>query len=171
MSSLAMEISVEKEYMNDIQRVKQIMSYINPEVCIECNKCVGSCTAASVYESFRPSRIIKYVSLGMISHLIAGKDIWLCVQCLKCVDVCKMDVKPAEIIILLRNLAVKYYGFPSHSWKRLIESVQKIGSMSEETEQFAWRRTPVKRKDVGLSTLNLLSREKLKVLLQIGEEI
>ncbi len=168
--ALAQEIIKEDKYIAELEKLREISLQIDPNVCLQCNKCVGSCTTAQVY-TFRPARIMRYVALGMISHLIAGKEIWLCVQCLRCVDLCKMNVKPAEVIILLRNLATKFHELPTASWKRLIESVMKIGSMSEEVEQFAWKKTPVKRKDIGLAPLKFLPGEKLKMLLQIGEEI
>lgn len=156
-----------------LRMLRELVLKVQPEVCQQCHKCVAACAAARAYESYRPSKIVRLAGLGLLTQLISGEDIWRCTQCLACVDLCPQEVKPAQLVVALRNVAVSVSKrLPSTSWQRLIRSVTRLGAMSEETHVFTRDGRAVRRRDIGLHELRLAPKEEILALLEgLGEEV
>ncbi|MHA1727111.1 MAG: 4Fe-4S dicluster domain-containing protein [Promethearchaeota archaeon] len=74
--------------------------------CIECGKCVGSCTAARVSD-FNIREIVKNV-INKDDSVLRGDNIWKCFLCNQCEMICpKKDMNLPELIQRLREIAIQ----------------------------------------------------------------
>jgi len=73
--------------------------------CFQCGACVGDCPTARYSERFNPRLIMLKCIMGHADELL-GEDsvIWECTNCYNCLERCPQDVRPAEVIIALKNL-------------------------------------------------------------------
>ncbi|MFC1917586.1 (Fe-S)-binding protein [Chloroflexota bacterium] len=67
------------------------------ELCYQCGLCTGSCPW-NLVRSFLPRKLIHEAQLGLVDF--DEEDMWLCVSCRACVQVCPRGV---EIIDIMRS--------------------------------------------------------------------
>jgi len=75
--------------------------------CFSCGACSGICPVSQAIPDFDPRKIIHMVRLGLEERLLSSDLLWYCSGCKSCVFVCPQDVKFAEIMGCLANLALK----------------------------------------------------------------
>jgi heterodisulfide reductase subunit C len=75
--------------------------------CFSCGTCTASCPVAEVAEEYDPRKIIRMALLGMRRQVLASDTIWLCSRCYTCYARCPQNVKFADVMEVLRKLAVK----------------------------------------------------------------
>lgn len=101
------------------------------EVCDQCGKCPSACPVAWHMEEFNPRRLIAKVSLGRIDELLKSDTIWTCTSCMKCKERCPENISPYDVILVLRNLAVKGgYSYPA-GYDETINTVIEKGITQE----------------------------------------
>jgi heterodisulfide reductase subunit C len=96
--------------------------------CFQCGICVASCPIREIEAQYNPRKIIKMTLLGMKDQVLKDEFIWLCSMCFMCQELCPQDVKPPEIIIAIKNLAVKA-GFILPQIKKLLEVFKENGRL------------------------------------------
>jgi heterodisulfide reductase subunit C len=74
--------------------------------CYQCGKCSAGCPMAS-FMDILPNQIIRMAQLGMQDKLLASRTIWTCVSCLTCNTRCPKNIKIAEVIESLREIALR----------------------------------------------------------------
>jgi heterodisulfide reductase subunit C len=83
--------------------------------------------------------------LGMKKEILSSPDIWLCSQCHTCVAHCPQDVRLADIIRVLRQMAVKE-GYASDEMAQAHdeleaelkkERIDKIKKLTEKNQDLA----------------------------------
>jgi len=74
--------------------------------CFLCGTCTAGCPVSEIDESFNPRKIMRQILYGMKSETLSGVDIWKCYQCHTCVAHCPQDVRFADIVRALREIAV-----------------------------------------------------------------
>lgn len=94
--------------------------------CFQCGVCTASCPVRMVETSFSPRRIMKLAKMGLRRHVYASDTIWLCSMCFMCQERCPQDVRPPEVMTVLRNMAAKD-GFAPPNLLRLLEILKKNG--------------------------------------------
>ena len=85
--------------------------------------------------------------LGLKKRVLESESLWLCASCFTCTDRCPQDVKVADIIRVLKNLAVKE-GYVPPVFKVLASSILDTG--------YAYRIPEMrikKREELGLPSL------------------
>ena len=87
--------------------------------CFQCGVCTASCPVRSVEASFSPRRIMKLAKLGLKRRVYASDAIWLCSMCFMCQERCPQDVRPPEVMTVLRNMAAKEGAAPPNLMKIL----------------------------------------------------
>jgi heterodisulfide reductase subunit C len=129
--------------------------------CYQCSACVAVCPAARFAENFNPRTILLKALLGMEEALI-GKDspIWLCTNCYSCYERCPQDVRPIEVIISLKNMAVEKGTAPENVVK-LSDNIGKTGISITMTS--AVNRI---RQELGLPELKSMPLDELKTILE-----
>lgn len=133
--------------------LRRAVKDLTPEYCLQCGGCTGACPVSRIIEDFNPRQIIARVQLGRIRGLLKTDTIWTCASCLKCKERCPSDISPYDLILILRNLAVRMgYDFPD-GYKDLVKSVFETGI--EQQPQRVRTRTGKRydRKSLGLPSL------------------
>jgi heterodisulfide reductase subunit C len=144
-----------REKLNKIQGGK------HHNYCYQCSACVAVCPAARFTEKFNPRIILLKALLGMEQELIGeNSPIWLCTNCYSCYERCPQDVRPIEVIISLKNMAVEK-GTAPVSLDKLSENIIKTG-MSIKVTSAVHRM----RQELGLPELKKIPIEELKVILE-----
>ena len=74
--------------------------------CFLCGTCTAGCPISEIDDSFNPRKIMRQVLYGMKDETLKDGEIWKCYQCHTCVAHCPQDVRFADIIRALREIAV-----------------------------------------------------------------
>ena len=85
------------------------ISGVNPNKCMQCGKCSGTCPAYDEME-YHPHQFVYMVETGDIEPLLNSKSIYRCLSCFACVDRCPRGVEPAKIVEAVRLAAVREQG-------------------------------------------------------------
>ena len=122
--------------------------------CFQCGACVGDCPAARYSERFNPRLIMLQCILGREDELL-GEDsvIWECTNCYNCMERCPQDVKPAEVIVALKNLCGERNTRPA-KLAEMVKAVEKTGITGQAIKAINKIRTdlglePIKPQPVG----------------------
>jgi len=148
-----------REKLNKIQGGK------HHNYCYQCSACVAVCPAARFTEEFNPRVILLKALLGM-EETLTGEDspIWLCTNCYSCYERCPQDVRPIEVIIALKNMAVQRQKAPA-SLAKLSENIAQTGVSVTVTSAVNRR-----RQELGLPPLKTIPIEELKEILKDPQE-
>ena len=76
----------------------------NISACYQCERCTNACPV-SHFMDIKPHLVIRYVQLGWREDLLNSATIWVCLSCEMCSTYCPNEVRGAETINYLRNLA------------------------------------------------------------------
>lgn len=146
------------------EKLNKITGGKHHNYCYQCSACVAVCPAARFTEKFNPRIILLKALLGMEEALIGeNSPIWLCTNCYSCYERCPQDVRPIEVIIALKNMAVEKGTAPANLSK-LSENIAETG-MSVKVSSAVHRR----RQELGLPELKTLPLEELKKILEEDE--
>jgi heterodisulfide reductase subunit C len=132
--------------------------------CYQCGACVPVCPSARYATEFNPRVIVLAALLGMEDHLISeDSPIWLCTNCYSCYERCPQDVRPIEVIIALKNMAVEEGKAP--------ETITKYSEAISATGLSALLSSSVnaRRKQLGLKEFKSVPVDELGKLLE-GDE-
>ncbi|MFW5855698.1 MAG: 4Fe-4S dicluster domain-containing protein [Bacillota bacterium] len=127
---------------------KEIMSRPGGEnlsLCYSCGSCTATCPVSEEREDFNPRLIIKKSLLGFKEEVLSGIEIWQCIQCRRCVSACPQNVRFADIVRVLREMAVEedYYSgelnkdlddFDQKVLRYRLDSVEKVLSGNSDWE-------------------------------------
>lgn len=129
--------------------------------CYQCSACVAVCPAARFTKKFNPRIILLKALLGAEEDL-TGKDspIWLCTNCNSCYERCPQDVRPIDVIIALKNMAVEKQTAPANLAK-LSENIAATGLSITLSSAINRKRT-----ELGLPELKSVPTEELKKILE-----
>lgn len=86
-----------------------IARYIEPEhtqSCYTCGTCNSACPVNAATSSLRPMELVYKAKLGLLDELLSMPDIWYCIGCNRCANLCPMTVKPLSLIQNLRTEAI-----------------------------------------------------------------
>lgn len=92
------------DFANEIAAVKDGREILK---CIQCGTCTASCAVAKGIKGFNPRKIIAKAMLGLKDEVLSSDDIWYCARCQYCVANCRKDIRPGDIIIAIRTIAIR----------------------------------------------------------------
>lgn len=93
--------------------------------CDSCRACKDDCPVCKVDPTFQPNEIIRELLEGRIEEVLAGSQIWKCLECYTCLEMCHSDIGMAETFRTLKELALKRGVAPesvSASYRTFIET-------------------------------------------------
>ncbi|MBN2443400.1 MAG: 4Fe-4S dicluster domain-containing protein [Spirochaetales bacterium] len=96
--------------------------------CFACGTCTAGCPVFQVETGYNPRKIIRMILLGMKEELLSSKVIWLCLHCYCCTANCPQDVDFSNIMLSVRNLAIK----EGYAPKGLLHKVDEISKVAQE---------------------------------------
>jgi heterodisulfide reductase subunit C len=74
--------------------------------CWTCGSCDGECPVNIATGRLRPQRIVRLANLGFIEELLDLPEIWYCLSCRRCLQICPNQVKPCDVIDYARQEAL-----------------------------------------------------------------
>lgn len=86
--------------------------------CMQCGSCSAVCSLAPAERPF-PRKEMIAAGWGLKDKLIGNVDVWLCHQCGDCSTYCPRDVKPADVISVVRQQSYMHYARPLFLGKML----------------------------------------------------
>ena len=75
--------------------------------CYLCGTCTAGCPISEIADDYNPRRIMRKIFLGRRDELLKSGEIWKCYQCHTCVSHCPQDVRFADVIRALREIALE----------------------------------------------------------------
>jgi heterodisulfide reductase subunit C len=93
--------------------------------CFQCGTCTGSCPSGRL-TAFRTRQIVRLAQLGLKDEALASNELWMCTTCYTCQERCPREVKIVDIVIALRNLAVRE-GHMAEAHKNTAKNLLKLG--------------------------------------------
>ncbi|NJD03770.1 MAG: 4Fe-4S dicluster domain-containing protein [Ruminiclostridium sp.] len=90
--------------------------------CFLCGTCTAGCPVSALNGEYNPRRIMRIVLLGMEQSVLSSPQLWQCSQCHTCVAHCPQDVRFADVMRVLRELALED-GIVS---REFVEDVDKV---------------------------------------------
>lgn len=109
-----------------LRKLESDLSASDLSKCFQCGVCSASCPVREVEASFSPRRIMKLAKMGLKKQVFASDTIWLCSMCFMCLERCPQDVRPPEVMTVLRNMAAKE-GIAPANLTKLLEILKKNG--------------------------------------------
>lgn len=99
---------VEKHAEMNKLRQRLLESFSLPELerCYSCRACRNDCPSALVDKSFDPTAVIGKVLEGKLDELLTGDEIWKCVECDVCHELCHQRYAMDETFRALKHLAI-----------------------------------------------------------------
>jgi len=103
--------------------------------CFQCRKCTNGCPVTFAMDLY-PDEVIRMVILGQREAVMNCQTIWVCAACETCTTRCPNDVKIAELMDCLKEMAV-HTGVPSAQPRILalhetfISNIKKWGRLYE----------------------------------------
>lgn len=148
------------------EKLNSVIGGQHHSYCFQCGACVGDCPAARYTERFNPRLIVLRAILGLEDSL-TGPDspVWLCTNCYNCFERCPQDVRPAEVIMALKNLAYARAAVPQQTLDMVgaIDSSGRTVILTSATDR--------RRESLGLKPLVAAVPEDYKKLLkEIGAD-
>ncbi len=131
------------------------------EKCYECKACVEDCPSAKSLDSYDPNRVIGQVLDGELDLALKSKDIWRCLECYTCYELCPHKIGMVSVFSKLKELATAR-GLAPYGIKAAQDSFRKEGTLAEIVE--------ISRKRLGLPPSKKSGTKELLELLKDMEE-
>lgn len=96
--------------------------------CFTCGTCTASCPVAEVNEDYDPRKIIRMAILGMRKDVLSSDILWMCQRCYVCYARCPQNVKFADVMGVLREMAVEE-GFAP---KERLEQIEELDRFAQD---------------------------------------
>lgn len=74
--------------------------------CFQCRKCTNGCPVTFAMDLY-PDEVIRMVILGQREAVLRCRTIWVCASCETCTTRCPNEVKIAELMDCLKEMAVQ----------------------------------------------------------------
>lgn len=104
----SVRISIQKRHMPDpaLRHVIESATRAQSCRCWTCGSCDGECPVNIATGRLRPQRIVRLANLGFIEELLDSPEIWYCLTCRRCLQICPNQVKPCDVINYARQEAI-----------------------------------------------------------------
>jgi heterodisulfide reductase subunit B len=112
--------------------------------CDSCRACADDCPVCKIDPTFQPNDIIRALVEGRLDEVIEEGQLWKCLECFTCQELCHSDIGMAETFRKLKEIAISQGKGP--------ESVPQSYKMFMETGTLGKPKESA-RKKLGLSPL------------------
>jgi heterodisulfide reductase subunit C len=126
MTEIGAIIDISKSNTRFIRTLNRALGAADLSKCFQCGVCTATCPVREIEEKFNPRKIMKLAKLGLKDEVFKSDFIWLCSMCFMCHERCPQDVKPPDVMTVLRNMAAKEGLAPSNLTK-LMEVLAESG--------------------------------------------
>lgn len=128
--------------------------------CDSCRACKDDCPVCKIDPTFQPNDIIAELVRGNLDGVIADGQLWKCLECYTCQELCHSDIGMAETFRKLKEIAIGAGSGPD-SVRQSYEMFLETGSLGKPKEGA--------RKKLGLSPLPASGGDAVKRMLDRDE--
>lgn len=96
-------------------------------LCFQCGTCTGSCPSGR-QTAFRTRKLVRRAQLGLRDDIMDSDDLWLCTTCYTCYERCPRGVEIVDIIMALRNMAVRE-GKMAPQHRKIAQLISEMGHL------------------------------------------
>lgn len=75
--------------------------------CYSCQACKDDCPVCKIDPAFQPLEIIGQLLRGEIDDVLANPNVWKCLECYTCLELCHSDIGMAETFRKLKELSLE----------------------------------------------------------------
>jgi len=75
--------------------------------CDSCRACKDDCPVCKIDPTFRPNDIIAELVKGNLEQVIAEGELWKCLECFTCQELCHSDIGMAETFRKLKEISLR----------------------------------------------------------------
>jgi heterodisulfide reductase subunit B len=129
--------------------------------CDACRACKDDCPVCKIDPTFQPNDIIRDLVRGNLDDVIADGQLWKCLECYTCQELCHSDIGMAETFRKLKEIAISAGSGPD-SVRQSYEMFLDTGALGKPKEGA--------RKKLGLSPLAASGGDAVKRMLHRDEE-
>lgn len=92
----------------DFEFVKEVETSgpFQTETCFQCRKCTNGCPVTFAMDLY-PDEVVRMVLLGQRQKVLGCQTIWVCAACETCTTRCPNEVRIAELMDCLKEMALK----------------------------------------------------------------
>jgi CoB--CoM heterodisulfide reductase subunit B len=105
--------------------------------CYSCQACKDDCPVCKIDPTFQPTEIIGQLLRGEIEEVINDTQLWKCLECYTCQELCHSDIGMAETFRKLKELAMQAGTGPdsvASAYKTFLETGQ-LGKPKESARK------------------------------------
>lgn len=117
---------------NYLKKLNGLFDMLPVRKCYECGACVNDCPVVKINPEFNPGEIIGRVLSGELADVIESHNIWRCVDCYTCYELCPQKMGMNKIFDKLKHLALEKGKSPK-GFGASIEMFRKEGRLGEPT--------------------------------------
>jgi heterodisulfide reductase subunit C len=119
----------------DLDFIQQISKISGDSVksCFQCGTCTGTCPSGRL-TSLRSRTIIRKAVLGLKKEVLSSPALWECMICFKCQEQCPRGVNIANVMLALRNIAVREGIVPPEGYLKMGKAVLEEGAVQPPQE-------------------------------------
>jgi heterodisulfide reductase subunit C len=126
MTEMGTIVDISKSDIRFLRNLNRSLGAADLLKCFQCGVCTASCPVREFEEKFNPRKIMKLAKLGLKDEVFQNSFIWLCSMCFMCHEKCPQDVKPPDVMTVLRNMAAKE-GFAPPNIVKLLDILGRSG--------------------------------------------
>ena len=92
----------------DVRLLEQLEAAgpFHTSACYQCRKCTNGCPVGFAMDLY-PDEVIRLVIMGLAQPVLTCHTIWVCAACETCTTRCPNEVKIAELMDCLKEMAVE----------------------------------------------------------------
>ena len=96
------------EFKNNPEFEQQLAALggADAKLCFQCGTCTAGCPSGR-RTSYRVRKLVRMAQLDMKDEIVNSDELWMCSTCYTCMERCPRRVPIVDVIIALRNIAVK----------------------------------------------------------------
>ena len=140
----------------DRKKVAEFFEVAELGKCAACGACKDDCPVAKVDPSFQPTEIIGMLAAGRLDEVLEERQLWKCLECYTCTELCHSKFGMAETFRKLKELATAR-GSGVEQVSEAYATFLKTGSLGEPRESA--------RKKLGLAPLPARGKDAVNALL------
>ncbi len=148
---------------NYLKTLKEVFDLPSLRKCYECGACVNDCPVVKINPEFNPNEIMGRLLSGELDAVIESHNIWRCVDCYTCYELCPQKMGMNKIFDKLKHIAIERGKGPK-GFSTSIEIFRKDGRLGEPTSVRKKLKLPEPPKSGGEEL------KKLLLMIQKGEE-
>ncbi len=113
-----------------LNMIEEFFPLANLQRCSQCGACEHDCPSALNVPNFSPQAIIADILAGKIDHYLGTKDIWNCLECHTCTELCPSHFGMEKVFKALKHMAITQQLVPD-GISNMMETFRKTGRLGE----------------------------------------